>query len=62
MIAKQERFGDDFEWHFIGSDPVAQDPRDRRPCHHDSLARPRESARDSLADLELPAAASFSCR
>ncbi|MGK2877713.1 MAG: YggS family pyridoxal phosphate-dependent enzyme [Solirubrobacterales bacterium] len=54
MIAKQERFGDDFEWHFIGaiqSRKVKEIARRVSTIH--SLGT--QSARDKLVDLEFPA-------
>jgi pyridoxal phosphate enzyme (YggS family) len=53
MIAKQERFGDDFEWHFIGriqSRKAAQIASRVTTIH--SLAT--DSARDRLAEVSGP--------
>lgn len=54
MIAKQERFGDDFEWHFIGAiqSRKVREIAGRVNTVH-SLGT--ESARDKLADLDKPA-------
>jgi pyridoxal phosphate enzyme (YggS family) len=54
MIAKQERFGDAFEWHFIGAiqSKKIRDIASRVSTIH-SLAT--ESARDKLAALDGPA-------
>lgn len=54
MIAKQERFGDDFDWHFIGAiqSRKVREIAGRVSTIH-SLAT--ESARDKLADLDTRA-------
>jgi pyridoxal phosphate enzyme (YggS family) len=54
MIAKQERFGDDFEWHFIGA---IQSKKVREIAARVSAIHSlgTESARDKLANLETPA-------
>ncbi|MBJ7354885.1 MAG: YggS family pyridoxal phosphate-dependent enzyme [Thermoleophilaceae bacterium] len=53
MIAKQERFGDDFEWHFIGA---IQSKKIREIAGRVSMIHSlaTESARDKLANLEPP--------
>lgn len=54
MIAKQERFGDKFDWHFIGA---IQSRKVREIAGRVSTIHSlgTESARDKLADLETPA-------
>lgn len=54
MARKQETFGDDFEWHFIGAiqSKKVREIASRVSAIH-SLAT--ESARDKLADLDGPA-------
>lgn len=54
MVAKQERFGDDFEWHFIGA---IQSRKVREIAGRVSVIHSlgTESARDKLADLDTPA-------
>ncbi|MGH2959054.1 MAG: YggS family pyridoxal phosphate-dependent enzyme [Solirubrobacterales bacterium] len=54
MIAKQERFGDDFEWHFIGA---IQSRKVREIANRVSMIHSlgTESARDKLAGLDAPA-------
>lgn len=54
MIAKQERFGDDFDWHFIGAiqSRKVREIASRVSTIH-SLAT--DSARDKLANLDTPA-------
>lgn len=54
MIAKQDRFADDFDWHFIGAiqSKKIREIAGRVSTIH-SLAT--ESARDKLANLEAPA-------
>ncbi|MBJ7457633.1 MAG: YggS family pyridoxal phosphate-dependent enzyme [Thermoleophilaceae bacterium] len=54
MIAKQERFGDAFDWHFIGAiqSRKVREIASRVSTIH-SLAT--ESARDKLVDLDFPA-------
>lgn len=54
MIAKQERFGDDFDWHFIGA---IQSKKVREIAGRVSMIHSlgTESARDKLADLDTPA-------
>jgi hypothetical protein len=54
MIAKQERFGDAFDWHFIGA---IQSRKVREIAGRVSTIHSlgTESARDKLADLDTPA-------
>ncbi|MBI2691906.1 MAG: YggS family pyridoxal phosphate enzyme [Solirubrobacterales bacterium] len=54
MIAKQERFGDDFEWHFIGA---IQSRKVREIAGRVSTIHSlgTESAREKLADLDAAA-------
>jgi pyridoxal phosphate enzyme (YggS family) len=54
MIAKQERFGDDFDWHFIGA---IQSRKVREIAGRVSTIHSlgTESARDKLANLDTPA-------
>lgn len=54
MIAKQERFGDEFEWHFIGA---IQSRKVREIAGRVSTIHSlgTESARDKLADLDAAA-------
>lgn len=54
MIAKQERFGDSFDWHFIGA---IQSRKVREIAGRVSTIHSlgTESARDKLADLDTPA-------
>lgn len=54
MIAKQERFGDDFDWHFIGA---IQSRKVREIAGRVSTIHSlgTESARDKLADLDAAA-------
>lgn len=54
MIAKQEHFGEDFDWHFIGA---IQSRKVREIAGRVSTIHSlgTESARDKLADLDTPA-------
>jgi pyridoxal phosphate enzyme (YggS family) len=54
MIAKQQRFGDDFDWHFIGA---IQSKKIREIAGRVSTIHSlgTESARDKLANLDMPA-------
>jgi pyridoxal phosphate enzyme (YggS family) len=54
MIAKQQRFGDDFDWHFIGA---IQSKKVREIAGRVSTIHSlgTESARDKLASLDTPA-------
>jgi len=54
MIAKQERFGDEFDWHFIGA---IQSRKVREIAARVSTIHSlgTESARDKLANLDTPA-------